>query len=647
MNYNYRMKKTRLIPYFLLFLFFIIGILIYQDFGVSTDEKNQVDAGHIIWKYLCQKTGREVPEPIRDVQDLYQYYNRYYGQAATFPTVILEAIRGFTLDISTIMRIRHLWNYLCYFAGLCCFTAFLTQITNDPLESSLGLLFMILLPRIFGDIFCNDRDTMLLAWMMISLCFFYRYLKKPGWFSALLCGLFFAVTYNTRMFGLLLLVFPLIFLFTSKHKKLNLLLILSSLCFWILVSPIYWEDPIHSIPASFTHLSSLQRYFDSQNKATVLFFGKAINESQLPWYYLPVYMFITTPLITSLTAIFGSIILGKKVISGKQDIKTRFGIGMMIMLFPFMLAVIIFHPSLYNGWRHFYFLYLPIVWLALEGAVFIFRLKSHLLHVSFSLLIICSFLSSASWMVSAHPYQIIYLNPVFRNRWLGSFSRDFWGLSCKEGMEYLLEYEEGISINVTDNDCFTNTIIGLPPAERVRFHTTPNMPQPYPIKYIFFNYDNISGNEKQFSYYAPIYTISRDGIKLAEIFQRTHNGELSISEIISEVTADHKPETAAFLADGNFDTAWENTETDSVLTLHLSNGFMLSDVEIFPLQNYPEFPDFKLFISEDGKNWKELNYERKGLNGLNFTPHAASFFRIQTSPKCPGIRDILFYGSYL
>lgn len=638
------MKKKIIIPIILLLAFLIIGLCIYGDFSASEDEGNQIYAGHVIWKYLCQKTGREVPEPIKDVSELYTYYNRYYGQAATFPTVLLEALRGFTLDSSTVLRIRHLWNFLCFFAGLCCLTALLSQLYQDPLKSSLGLLFMILLPRIFGDIFYNDRDTMVLAWMMISLFAFYRYLQRPGWFNALVCGFLFAVTYNTRMFGLLLLIFPFIFLFSSKHKKFDLLLVFSSFVFWILVSPIYWEDPLHSIPASFTHLTTVQRYMETLNLRTVMFFGKAINETQLPWYYLPVYIFVTTPPVTSLFAIFGCFIFIKKLFSGKQDTPTCFGIGMLIILFPFMLAVIIFRPTLYNGWRHFYFLYLPIIWMTLEGVDFLLQRKSRPLRAGSMLLTGASFLCSISWIISVHPYQDTYLNPLFRKYRTGAFTRDFWNLSSRECMQYLLDHEESIAINVSDNYRIRNTMISLLPAERDRFHTSPYMTQPNPIKYVYFNYDNETGNDKTFSYYAPVFAVERDGMKLAEVFQRTHDRELGSSEVVKGISADHGAESAALLTDGNYDTFWENTGQETVLTLELNENFIISDMEIFPLHDYPEFPDFRLYTSEDGSEWSELSCESKGWNGLSFPAVTSPYLQIQTSENCPGIRDILFYG---
>ena len=138
----------------LLVSFFIAGIRIFRDYGASSDELNQIQAGYITWRAICEKLGKPAPD-FGYLPELKDYYNRYYGQAATFPTVIIEALRNFSLDVSTVLRLRHLWNFLMYFCGLVCFV-FLVKIRfrRDEVVFLL-LLIHILMPRLFGDAFYN------------------------------------------------------------------------------------------------------------------------------------------------------------------------------------------------------------------------------------------------------------------------------------------------------------------------------------------------------------------------------------------------------------------------------------------------------------------------------------------------------------
>lgn len=298
-------KNSVFIPVILLIIYFIVGLSIYKDYGATADETIQIQVGHIIWRYICQKFGFPVPEALTEELDLHGFKNSYYGQAATFPTVFIEELNGFHLDSSTIIRIRHLWNFLCFFAGLCFFTLTIYKIYGNWLHSTLCIFLIVLLPRIFGDIFYNDRDVMLISWMMLSLSAFYWLIKNPGKLSLLVCGVAFGITFNTRIFGFVILIFPVLFFLFSRNRYYFIILFIVSMIFWFIFSPIAWENPIETIPRAFIHLATQQRSIDTNDGTELLFFGKKINETKLPWYYIPLYIIVTTPVMTTLAAVCG------------------------------------------------------------------------------------------------------------------------------------------------------------------------------------------------------------------------------------------------------------------------------------------------------------------------------------------------------
>ena len=638
-------NKKNLIPVIILLIFLAAGLFIFRDYGASADEHAQIDAGHIVWKFLCEKLGRPVPGPIADAPDLYTYKNAYYGQAAAFPTVLVEALRGFTLDSSTVLRIRHLWNFLTYFAGLCCFTVLLQAVYKDQRASAAGLLLMIFLPRIFGDIFYNDRDTMLLAWMMISSFAFCLFCKHPGWGTSLFCAAAFAVAFNTRLFAAVLLLFPCLYLVLYKKGRYIPLLLLLTFLFWYLLSPIAWGDPFRTLPEAIRHLTTQQRFLDTNNESSVLFFGKWINETQLPWYYLPAYIFVTTPVFTSAAALAGTVLFLCRVRKQQDKLRKLFGIFMLILLMFIPLIGILFHPTLYNGWRHFYFLYLPIIWMSVEGISGILDLGKLPVRIGAVLLMAASFACSLFWTVRAHPYEIIYLNPLFRSQWIGKFDRDYWILSTTECMDHVIENAREININVVDKHAFIEyAIIGFLPQERDRFHTIYHSAQPVPFEYVFYNYYDTMENEQSFDYYEPVYAVERDGIKLAEVFQRSHNDELSASGMVKEVLTDQNGAAAAALADGDFTTAWYGDGTAGDLILRFDREYDLYSLEIFPADASEGFPNVKISASADGVSWTPLNCSEKGSNGTVFPLTKTAWLRLQSDSVKPGIREILFYG---
>ena len=642
---NFVMKKRIVYPIFVLILFLAAGLLAIKDYGPSADEHIQIDSGHVIWRYLCLKFNQKVPEPLIDVPDLHGFKNSYYGQAATFPTVLLEAFTGFTMDSSTIIRIRHYWNFFCYFAGLTCLSMAIAHMTGDPRWSALWLLLQILLPRIFGDIFYNDRDIMLISWMMIFLSSFYLFAMRPGWLTILLSSAAFGMTVNTRIFGLSLLIFPFLYFIFSDKRKYILLFLPAAAIFWFILSPIAWDDPLHTLPNAFRHFATQQRYIDTGNEAELLFFGKHINETRLPWYYIPLYIIVTTPLMTLVLALSGIISAAKDCSTRKINIRTIFSAGMLIILIVVPLAGIVFHLTFYNGWRHFYFLFLPVTWLGLEGFQFIWNTRKKLLRGAAVLLLCISFFLSASWIIKAHPYQIIYLSPVFREKWIGKFDRDYWILSTTECMKYLLDNMQERSLNVIDKQALMEyVIIGLKPAERERFHTMYHGQQPIPYEFLIANYNGMLGNEAHFDYYVPIYSVERDGIKLAEVFRRSHNDELAAADIVESAAATANPETASAIADSDYQTAWYGNGSSEII-FRLNGEYILNSLEIFPAVNASGLPDAKLFISRDGVSWVELPTEKIGSNGIVFPSSQTSWLKLSSDSEFQGIRDILFYGS--
>ena len=638
------MKKNYWYPVIILILFFAVGLVVIKDYGPSADEHIQIDSGHVIWKYLCQKFGRKVPEPIQDVPELHGFKNSFYGQAATFPTVFIEAVKGFTLDSSTIIRIRHYWNFFCYFTGLCCFALMTAHLTGDPRWAAVWLLIQILLPRIFGDIFYNDRDVMLISWMMIFLSSFYLFSQRPGWGTSLLCAAAFGMTANTRIFGLCLLVFPFLYFVFSKNRKYILLFVPASLAFWFLLSPIAWDDPLHAIPNAFFHFSTQQRYIDMGGEAQLLFFGKLYLETKLPWYYIPMYIIVTTPLVTLLFAGAGILSTGGRIFKRKMDQRTLYGVAMLIILIVVPVVGVLFHLTFYNGLRHFYFLFLPITWLSLEGVRLVWETRKQLIRGIVILSLCISFFLTASWIAKAHPYQIIYLSPVFREKWIGKFDRDYWILSTTECMNFLLDYAPDITLNVVDKYAFIEyTIIGLPPQDRERFHTVYHGMQPVPFEYLFFNYSNTSTEDVNFDYYSPVYAVKRDGIKLAEVYRRSHNHEHYGYDYVEDVSATVHPEEAELILDGDYNSSWYGSD-EGEFVFHLKDTYKLSGFEIFPAAGAEGFRDPDVFVSSDGVNWTEIESKAAGSNGTSFTEQETQWLKLKSHAKYQGISEILFYG---
>ena len=120
---------------------------------------------------------------------------------------------------------------------------------------------------------------------------------------------------------------------------------------------------------------------------------------------------------------------------------------------PFLLAcllplgaAVLAHATVYNGWRHFYFLYGPMLALAAYGLHGLYRLMegkrlaSRLLTVLLSL---CMALTGVG-IATQHPYQYAYEQPVVRLlTGQDDLERDYWNVSVLNALETLAGQAEG------------------------------------------------------------------------------------------------------------------------------------------------------------------------------------------------------------
>ncbi len=629
-------------------LFLITGLSIYDHYGPVSEERNQIDAGHITWAAV---TGDKSHYP--DLPDLDRYANRYYGQGATFVTVLLEALAGFRWDVNKIWKVRRLWNFFCFFAAANCLFWILKKRFTGYLPAFFGVLNLILLPRMFPEIFYNDRDPMFLSWLIFSFTAMLIFLRKTNVFTAVLLGFVTAITVNVRLFGLILIIPFLLILFRYPAKRRSLIFaLIVFFAGWYALSPIGWKNPLQVIRTAVIHLTTKQRMIDTRGSIRLLFAGNYYPEDQLPWYYLPLWILISTPVPLLCFAAYGCFACLRFKHEYPSDGFAVMDISLAVFFMLFLIAIPLIRPTMYSTWRHFYFLNLSLVWFAVIGFRYIFNLKKRPVKVGVLILEIASLVLTLSWMVEAHPYEMIYYDPIFRRAAADNFERDTGFTSTRECLEFLEENEAEQRIEVMDANAFISySLIGLPRQERERFSTLEWKIQRTPMRYIIFNYNNHQGNEYSFPYCAPIYCIERNGTKLAEVFQRTNNRLLPPEDYVLSIHASvNDGEAWKMLSDGIQDI-WmggEDHDSENWIELVLKDGTILESIELFPGEITPPSESLRFYTSPDGGNeWNELTAKRNGTNGWLFSPETVKYLRICSDGKSGlqwQVRRILLYG---
>ncbi len=169
---------------------------------------------------------------------------------------------------------------------------------------------------------------------------------------------------------------------------------------------------------------------------TVLFMGQFIHASQLPLYYLPTLIVITTPLF-----ILGFFLLA--LVFSKKCWRNQTYVLMLLALVLNLGLYFGLKPVIY-GIRHFLFLLPILVVVAALGAIEFFRGGfSKRVRVVIGLAALLNGFVVSAHMVRLYPYYYIYLNEIVGGvkGAQGTYSTSDWGESLREDVLWLRQNE--------------------------------------------------------------------------------------------------------------------------------------------------------------------------------------------------------------
>jgi len=429
------------IPQILFLLYFIIGISITKDYGVSWDEDQQMNHGKVSAKEICKKFNLDCPQLMKskNLPALQDYEQKYYG---TFFQLMAIGIDGVFQRESYKERIhtRHYLGFLLFFLGSICFYLLLSA-RFDKLLSLMGTIIYVTTPRIFAHSFFNPKDTIFLSLFVICLYFLSRFLRDSKHLNLLFLSLFTALMLNARIIGLALFCISLLVILMFNWKlKQNLkrvgLYLLETFVFLFLIWPLLWENTIGNLKDTFSLFSQYPW------KGELLYWGTYISSTELPWHYIPSWIMVSTPILFLISILIGLLCLSVEVCRQykswfKEFNSTLDWIVLATTLGP-LLAIILFQSIVYGGWRHMFFMHAGLVYALVFG---LNKLSLHFSKYKKAIFIVVGFAIAINIvdLVRMHPLQNVYFNAFVKNS-LENFEQDYWGVSMKEGMEELLEY---------------------------------------------------------------------------------------------------------------------------------------------------------------------------------------------------------------
>lgn len=515
-------KNIIVVIFFIAFLF--IGLNIFKDYGVHWDENAN------------QNLGRRSAGYVHDLK--FDYFSdesdRDLLRGATFE-LFLFFIEKKILKLSDsrdVILMRHLIIFLVFYLSVIFFYLLCSTIFKKWKIGLLGSLFLILHPKIFSHSFYNSTDISFLSLYILSMYSLTLYLEKKSFFRAailaLLCGILVGISRLGFVVPLCAFIFIVVDLLRYRKNKEEVKKIVKSaslyfvllVAFTILFSPVLWGNPIKI----FLHMCQAAQRRSRPPSPLDYNFKWLANTS---WYYNFKWIALTTPLLYSFN--FGVGLLAFLIALFRRSMQSysyKRNILLVIFLFfiPIMLFVIL-RVGLFDEWRHHYFVYPCFVVLSLAGLTSLFEyirvkfkgLSYKIINTIFILIITFSLMNIIQFMIRYHPHQHIYANILAgkdMRRAKVNFALDYWGLSYRGALEYILRHDKSDTIKVyVANVPGRNNAAILPFADRRRIEYVDNIDE---AKYFLSNYRRHKGT---YPYKNEYYSLKIGEVKYMVVYK--------------------------------------------------------------------------------------------------------------------------------
>ena len=444
-------KNKRLIVFLFFAVYFIVGLSIYKDYGISWDENYQWKGnGYANYNFIVHN----------NKEALLAGGDKYHGPAFELVLVFIEKSLGL-VDSRDIFFMRHQATFLVFFISAIFFFFLAKRIFKIWKLALIGALFYILSPHIFAHSFYNSKDTVFLALFTISIYALILFHEKQTFWRALLFALVTSFTIDIRIIGILipaisgmLLTIEVASAFLTKEKqklKVNIFLVYFFLLipFVILFWPVLWLGPIHHFSQALIENS----YYPWDRG--VLYFGKTYTASTLPWHYLLFWIFISKPILYSVLFLTGTIVLLKSALfSPLKFLKENQNEKIVLVWFFLPLFAIIFMKSIvFDTGRHLYFMHGGFVLIALYGLQWVYKIieRKKIARYIITTGLIFSFSNVVYQMIKIHPYQNLYFNAAAgndMNEIKKNFEFDYWMGSSREVLENILKKDSSKKITI-------------------------------------------------------------------------------------------------------------------------------------------------------------------------------------------------------
>ena len=451
-------------------LFAVVGLLILDDYGISADERWQRNIGYASFNYILGD-----PDALLADDD----HNRFYGVGVELPLIAIERALGLD-DSRPIYLTRHLLTHALFLIGG--FFAWLLayRLFGSRPIALLAMLIFLLHPRLYANSFFNTKDLPFLCAFMAALYLIHRAFRRDSVWAFALCGAGVAALVNIRVIGVMLFaaVAGMLALdaLRAHLRGAGARRVLANAAAFALAAalaiyvafPFFWDNPLKLIDA----FPTLARH---PNHIATLFRGAWVQWPNIPWSFIPAWTLVTTPPIALALAALGTLGVARLCAARRRDMfansAARFGLLIVACLTLPVIAAIALNANLYDDWRQMYFLWAPICVLASFGLRALTMIPHPRLRLGALALTTVGIAAAAAQMVSLHPHQNDYFNPLASKATLAErWEMNYWHAAARDALEALLETRPPDErIIVLSKIWVTLNLLILPEEDRRRF----------------------------------------------------------------------------------------------------------------------------------------------------------------------------------
>lgn len=475
---------------------FIVGCFIFSDFGISCDERDFSRLnGEVNYNFI--KTGN--PEPLLACDE------KYHGPA--FEIILYSLEKLFEIqDTRTMYLMRHAINFLIFFIGAIFFYLLGLKFFKTHGAALLCSVMLVASPRIFAEGFYNSKDIIMLCFCIIASYTAFVFVERQTLSHALVHSLLCGFVVDIRVMGAILPFVTLYLYAMQKERKLIPLLvfIIYTAFFTVAFWPVLWLNPVHHFAEALRQMSHFP------TPGVVFYYGEFISGAK-PWHYLPVWISITTPFIYIVFFMIGLFFVVKN-----SFVNFSATLPMHYSLYMFgtpILAIIILNSTVYDSYRHIFFVYPFLLLISVYGIIHLLqvvkqKLIKGIITLSTGIFIFLVFV----FMIANHPFQNVYFNFLAGKNIRQKLELDYWGLSYKQGLQYILANDNSSHINIAADleECYLNFSI-IPIEDRKRLIWT------YDIKSADYFLTNFRYHPQEFEYGIPVFQIVVKNEKIMEV----------------------------------------------------------------------------------------------------------------------------------